>query len=184
MIKDYKKVFDGDFSWMEGLPAREKIPCLLVATERHKTSPVFHAVLLYYEEVDDLSRLKYPELSDPAERKRRFFDEFMPKRVARSRQRLSEYRKVGAITVQYHSELVHAGIDIFRDDIFSNLLKLPDALKTHAHAKKQVFKNVVFMKARVFSKYAEGTLPERHGTLSTFEEYLNEYERLKSLLSL
>lgn len=184
MIKDCRRVFDGDFSWLEGLPTREKIPCLLAATERYKTSPVFQAVLLHYAEVDDLPRHKYPELSDPAERKKRFFDEFMPKRVARSRQRLSEYRKVGATMVQHHKELERAGVDIFHDDIFSNLLMLPSALKTHAHATEEVFKNVGSMKARVFSKFAEGTLPEWHGTLSSFEEYLHEHERLKSLLSL
>jgi hypothetical protein len=184
MMKNNRRVFDGDFSWLDGLPNREKVPCLLSATERYKTSPVFHAVLLHYAEVDDLPRLKYPELSDPAERKRRFFDEFLPKRIAKSRPRLSEYRKVGATIDLYHQDLISAGVDLFHDDVFSNLLKLSDALKTHAHAKEEVFKNVGLMKARVFSKYAEGTLPEQLGILSTFEDYLHEQERLKSLLSL
>ncbi len=184
MLTDNNRIFDGDFSWLDGLPDREKIPCLLAATERYKTSPVSNAVLLHYAEVDDLPRLQYPELSDPAERKKRFFDEYMPKRVSKSRQRLSDYRKVGSITIQHHKELMRAGVDIFHDDIFSNLLHLPDALKTHAHKTEEVFRNVGLMKARVFSKYAEGALPEWHGPLSIFEEYLYEQERLKSLLSL
>jgi len=73
----------------------------LAAIEVYTTSPVFQAVLFNNEELDDLPRFKYPELSDPTERKRHFFDEFMPKRVIKSRQGLSEYRKVKAITVQY-----------------------------------------------------------------------------------
>ncbi len=183
MFEDCKKVFDGDFGWLDGLPVREKVPSLLAATERYKTSPVFLSVLLHYADVDDLPRLKYPELGDPGERRNRFFDEYLPKHIANSRQRHSECRNVGAITVQYHKELEQAGVDIFHDDIFSKLLALPDAIKTHV-CTAEVFKNFASMPSRVFAKYSEGAVPGWHGALSTFEEYLYEHERLKSLLSL
>jgi hypothetical protein len=177
------KLLDSDFLWVEKLPYRDRVPAILSTIERHKTTPVYFAIGLHFAEIDDLARLKYPELTNKSERQKLFLTEFMPRHVVRDRRRLSDYRIAGGAAVKYSSELDQVGVDIFQDEILTKLIELPRAIEQHGY-KSEVFKKFAVMKSRVFKKYAAGEIATWPTSNSTIEEYLNEYLRQQSLLSL
>ena len=177
------KLLDSDFRWVEKLPYRDRVPAILSTIELHKTTPVYFAIGLHFAEVDDLARLKYPELASKSERQKLFLTEFLPRHVVWDRRRVSDYRIAGGAAVKYSSELDQAGVDIFQDEILTKLIELPRAIDQHTY-KPEVFKYFAAMSSRIFKKYAAGEITTWHACNSVFEEYLNEYERQQSLLSL
>lgn len=177
------KVFDADFSWLERLPYRERIPGVLAILEKYKTSPMVLAITLHFTDIDDLAREEYPELTSLSERRNRFLTVFMPKKTSWDRRRISEYRIAGDMAVKYAAKLQEAGADIFQDEILTKLLLLPKAIEKYAD-ESQVLRNLVSMSCRAFERYAQGDSESVSTVTFPFKEYIDACEQQESLLSL
>ena len=95
----------------------------------------------------------------------------MPSFIRGDRRRVSDYRRALQILRRYHDELDQAGFDPYADGSFTNLLKIPKAIKAKTYS-PEVFTAAARMDTRAFAAFASGaTLPKESPT--SLKEYLH-----------
>jgi hypothetical protein len=168
-------ILDVNLKWLGKLQIRDRVPALQGILDIYKDSPIKKALFTHLAYIDDAPSTIFPEIKDPKECRRRFFETYLPERIRKDRRRISEYRIAGDAAVMYAAQITAAGIDLFQDEIVTKLIDLPKAVKLYK-GDPEVFKNFGSMKsAKNFNAYARGLIAAKSATLSPFERYLNAY---------
>lgn len=176
------QVFDGGFDWVSDLPYRERLPAILAALTPYRVSPIPTAIAFHYAEIEDLPGQAFPDIKDKAERSKRYFEQYLPEVLSLERRRLSELRIVAKTVIDYSSDLTSAGVNLFDADIIEKLLTLPKVIKRYGRV-ECVFLSFANMTSRAFANYADGNSSGCLCSTNQFEEYINEWNRIESLLS-
>jgi hypothetical protein len=168
-------ILDVDLNWLGGLQINERVPALQGILDIYKESPIKSALLTHLGYIDNAPSTIFPEIKDPKECRRRFFETYLPERIRKDRRRISEYRIAGDAAVMYAVQIAAAGVDLFQDEIVTKLIDLPKAVKFYK-GDPEVFKNFGSMRsAEEFSAYARGIIVAKSATISPFERYLYVY---------
>jgi len=181
-MSDTSHVFDGSFNWLSDLPYRERGPAILAALTPYRVSPIPTAIAFHYAELEDLPGQAFPDIKDKTERSKQYFEQYLPEVLSLDRRRLSELRTVAKTVIDYSSDLSKAGVNLFDADIIEKLLSLPKAIKRYGRV-EQVFLNFAYMTSRAFANYADGKISGCLHTTNQFKEYIDECNRIESLLS-
>jgi hypothetical protein len=153
-----RKILDFDFSFLDKLPIGERLPALLELSERGRTSWVDVAALIHAGDNPVIQEKAFPDIADPLARREAYWERLIPTHVRNDRRRISDYRCAIGTLIRYKDELETAGFDPYTDGSFTNILKLPAAIKIHS-SKPEVFQNLVTMKTRPFAAYSRGEKP-------------------------
>lgn len=171
---DWVPILDVDLKWLGQLSIADRVPALQGILDNYKESPIKIALITHFAYIDDVPSTIFPEINDPKECRRRFIETYLPERIRKKRQRISEYRIAGDAAVMFASQITAAGIDLFQDEIVTKLISLPDAFKLYK-GDPEVFKNLGSMSAKIFHAYSRGLTDKKSVPLGSFERYLNAY---------
>jgi len=182
-ILNMGSVLDVNLGWLGALQFQDRAPALQGILDQYKESLVSFALAAHYAYIDDVPLALFPELKDSKERRLRFFEVYLPERLRRSRQRISEYRAAGEAIYRFATKIDDVGIDLFQDKIITKLIDLPKAVIHHGDG-PEVFQKLAFMSAEAFHDYAQGLAEDGPESSNPLGRYLDAYIQQRSQLSL
>lgn len=175
-------VLDVDLGWLGRLQFEDRPKAMQGILDRYRRCEVVDALHAYLADIEDVTIQCFPEIKDQKERKKRYFEIHLPERIARQRQRLSEYRMAGRNAITYAEDIAAVGIDLFQDEIITKLIDLGYALKHHDN-KPEVFNNLKVMGCATFHLYSRGKPYQLKTDSDPLRRYLDAYEHQRSVLS-